>query len=107
MNRRPVHKVADSPAEERRAMAGEQQSNSPVGDARSWASGLWIIPLGWELAVPIVAGALLGHWLDNRYQSGPVWIILLLFLGAAAGFYNVWHLIRRASQRDRRRAAPE
>ena len=107
MNSRPAHNRPDSPAEEKRAMAGAQQSNSPVGDTQSWASGLWIIPLGWELAVPIVAGALLGHWLDDRYQSSPLWTVLALSLGTAAGFYNVWRLVRHAGERDRRRADPE
>lgn len=63
-----------------------------------------MIPLGWELAVPIAAGALIGHALDSRYQSSPVCTFLLLLLGAAAGFYNVLTLIRRAGQRDRYRA---
>jgi F0F1-type ATP synthase assembly protein I len=63
-----------------------------------------MIPLGWELAVPIAAGAVLGHRLDSRYQSTPVWTFLLLLLGAAAGFYNVLTLIRRAGQRDRHKS---
>lgn len=90
-----------SPTEEHRTITGQQQSDPAPSRSRGWVSGLWIIPLGWELAVPIVAGAVLGHWLDNRYQSSPAWTILLLFLGTAAGFYNVWSLVRRAGQRDR------
>ncbi len=107
VNSRPTRDVTISPTEDKGKMARPQQSDVPTGGRRVWARGLWIIPLGWELAVPIAAGAVLGHRLDSRYQSSPVWTLVLLLLGAAAGFYNVWSLIRRAVQRDSYRADPK
>jgi F0F1-type ATP synthase assembly protein I len=49
-----------------------------------------ITTLGWDLAVPIVGGALLGHALNGRYHTGPVVTLALLLLGVLVGVYNVW-----------------
>jgi ATP synthase protein I len=45
---------------------------------------------GWTIAIPIVAGAMAGRWLDRQFNSGVFWSAALVFAGAAAGFYMVW-----------------
>lgn len=70
-------------------------------------SGLWAVSLGWELAVPIGAGAVLGHYLDLRYHTGHAVTLVLLFLGVIAGYCNVVRLVRRVIARDRYQAQRE
>lgn len=57
--------------------------------------------LGWNLAIPIFGGVLLGHFLDNYFQMGYVFTVGLLFTGVAAGFYNIWRFERRFAVRQR------
>lgn len=61
--------------------------------------------LGWELALPIFGGALLGYALDNRVGTQALFTVGLFFLGVAAGFYNLWRYAQRLNARDRKRRA--
>ena len=47
------------------------------------------LALGFELVIPALLGALLGYYLDAHLRSFPVALAAGLFLGAAAGFWNV------------------
>ena len=69
-----------------------------------WRDALAATSLGWDLALPIFGGVLLGHlldrWLDTRY----IFTLGLLVLGIFTGFYNVVRSIQRMEARERRRA---
>jgi F0F1-type ATP synthase assembly protein I len=56
--------------------------------------------MGWELVVPIGAGAVVGHLLHQRYHTGVVVTLVLLLLGVVVGYYNLLRLIRRATKRN-------
>lgn len=45
--------------------------------------------LGFELVVPTLLFALVGHYADKYFHSAPVGILLGVILGGAAGFWNV------------------
>lgn len=52
--------------------------------------------LGWQLALPPLAGALLGRWLDRRFDAGVFWSATLIFVGAALGGALVWKQVTRS-----------
>ena len=64
---------------------------------------LALTSLGWDLALPIFGGVLLGHLLDQRLGMGYVFTLGLLVLGIITGFYNVVRSIQRLEARERRR----
>jgi len=37
--------------------------------------------IGWEIAIPIVGGPLLGFFLDRQYGTSPRWTLILLGVG--------------------------
>lgn len=45
--------------------------------------------LGWELAIPIFGGALLGHFLDKASGSTFAFMLILTLVGIAIGYYNL------------------
>jgi ATP synthase protein I len=47
--------------------------------------------IGWSVAVPTLAGAFLGLWLDRRQPSGHSWTLALLVAGLSLGCFNAWH----------------
>jgi len=63
--------------------------------------------LGWDLAVPIFGGVLLGHFLDRWLGTGYVFTLGLLMLGIAVGYYNVARFIRRMEAHERQRTKEE
>ncbi len=64
----PTVDTADDPHAERRAL------NNGFGDALAQA---------FEFAVTPILFALLGLWLDSRYGSGHLWVVVLSVLGIA------------------------
>lgn len=44
--------------------------------------------IAWEFTMPMIAGAVIGHFLDVYFHSDP-WMTLILFmLGLFGGFYR-------------------
>ncbi len=60
--------------------------------------GLWqtmaqATSLAWNVVVPIVGGALLGRYIDDRAGEEYMWTITLLFAGTFVAFYNLYHIL--------------
>ena len=47
------------------------------------------LTLGFELVVPTLLCALVGHYADIYFHSDPIGFLIGIFLGGAAGFWNV------------------
>jgi F0F1-type ATP synthase assembly protein I len=72
-----------------------------------WSEAVAAMSLGWDLAVPIFGGVLLGHFLDRWLGTGYVFTLGLLMLGIAVGYYNVARFIRRMEAHERQRTKEE
>jgi hypothetical protein len=68
--------------------------------SRALGSALRISTLGWDLAVPVVGGAVLGRMLHARYGTGHGLTAALLVLGALVGAYSVARQLRFGLRRD-------
>lgn len=53
-----------------------------------------LLGMGFSLAFWIVASALLGQWLDGRFDTRPVLTLVFLVLGLALGFYDAYRRLR-------------
>lgn len=49
--------------------------------------------LGWELALPIVGGAVLGYKVDQLLNRNYTFTIIFLIIGIIAGYYSVYKYI--------------
>ncbi|NVC94936.1 AtpZ/AtpI family protein [Vibrio natriegens] len=57
---------------------------------------IYLGTLGLLLALPIVGGAYLGHWIDSMIEGYSVrWTISFILLGVIVGMVNVYLLIRQ------------
>lgn len=54
--------------------------------------------VGWPIALLSVGGALLGHWLDLRWNTGVRWALVLLTCGVTAGSWIAWHSLGGSRQ---------
>ncbi len=45
--------------------------------------------LGLSMALSIFIGLFIGLWLDGKFDTKPVWTLVFLGLGIAAGFRNL------------------
>lgn len=59
------------------------------------AQTAYIGTLGLLLVLPVIAGAYLGHWLDNQVSGYSArWTISLIILGVIIGAINVYLYIK-------------
>ncbi len=59
------------------------------------AQSIYIGTLGLLFVLPVVAGAYLGHWLDNMQEGYSLrWTMSLMFLGIVTGAFNVYLFVR-------------
>ncbi len=62
---------------------------------------------GFEFTVAILVGLFVGRWLDRRMGTGPWLLILGTFVGAAAGFYNLYRALTTAQRASRSRGVDD
>nr|WP_036821382.1 AtpZ/AtpI family protein [Pontibacillus yanchengensis] len=53
-----------------------------------------------QLAGCTLVGIFFGRWLDNQFTTSPLFLILGLFAGLAAGTYGTIHLVRKYTGED-------
>ncbi len=58
---------------------------------------------GITFVTSIVAGAVLGNWIDGRWNhtSLPWGTIIMTLIGAAAGFINMMRLLNRSDRNNK------
>ena len=58
------------------------------------AQDLRATTIGWEIAIPIVGGPLLGFFLDRQFDTNPRWTLILLGVGVLAAIAAVVRYVR-------------
>lgn len=66
-----------------------------VGHRSFWRSLGVLGMVGWPIALSSVGGALLGHYLDSRWNAGVRFTLLLLMVGTAIGSFIAWKTIKQ------------
>ena len=92
-------KKSSSPAD---LSSGSSEGWSDPSQVASHGAGL---AAGLTFVTSIVAGALLGNWIDKRWesQSAMPWATLFLTLaGAAVGFVNLQRLTARSNRNNKK-----
>lgn len=71
--------------------------------------GAALAGVGVQFAVTLVAFYYLGQWLDRRFGTAPVFLLVCVFGGAGASFYAMYSQLMAAQRREdvARRAATE
>lgn len=86
----------------RPAMSHDRQERGP-GEGSSGPSPATYAGVGIQFAIALVLFALAGNWLDQRLGSSPIFLILGVFLGAAAAFYSMYRKLMAAHKDGDRR----
>jgi ATP synthase protein I len=58
-----------------------------------WEAALRFIGVGWFIAISILLGVLGGLWLDNKFGTKPILVIVGLIFGLAVAFYGVYRML--------------
>ncbi len=60
---------------------------------------LGLVGIGFSLGFWIAGSAVLGHYLDGRFDTAPVLTLVLLVLGMFIGFYDAYRRLRELMKR--------
>jgi len=73
------------------------QTNKADGGV-SWRQALGTV--GLTLAIPWMIGipALIGWWLDKKYATAPLWLIIGLLVGLISTAVDIYKLLKRFGQ---------
>ena len=52
--------------------------------------------IGLSVSLSVFIGLFAGVWLDKKYDTSPVLMLIFLALGILAGFRNMGHAIKRS-----------
>ena len=63
---------------------------------------LTYVTLGIEMGLSLVIGLGIGYYLDRRFGTSPVFLIIFMIFGLAAGMKRLYTLWRRAEREDER-----
>ena len=68
--------------------------------------GLFLVTqISFAMLAPIFLAGFLGYWLDRWFDISWIFLVLLL-VGIAAGYRNVWHLIKGYMREEHAREIP-
>lgn len=92
--------------------AGGQQNKNSRRSGRNGQGGrvleslALVMQFGIHMLVPILMCLFLGIWIDRRAGTS-YWVIILFFMGALAGFTNVYRLAMKMSGKNSGRRRKE
>ena len=87
--------------------AGGKNGRDPAPNpGRTGISGAEFAGAGIQFAAILVLSSFAGIWLDQQLGTSPWLLIVLVFAGAAAGFYSLYHKLMKGQRLgDRRKHA--
>ena len=86
----------------------EKQGGPPGSNpGRTSVSGLELAGAGIQFAAILVLSSFAGIWADRKLGTSPWLLIVLVFLGAAAAFYSVYHKLMKGQRLGDRRKKVE
>jgi F0F1-type ATP synthase assembly protein I len=87
---------------------GDKQVRSPATNpGRTGVSGAELASGGIQFAVILVLSSFAGMWLDRHIGTSPWFLIVLVFLGAAAAFFSLYHKLMKGQRLGERRKTPD
>lgn len=54
----------------------------------------------WLIALPVVAGAIIGRWLDDKYQTNPAFIIIGVAIGIALAVASIVKIVKKYTRKS-------
>lgn len=66
------------------------------GKGKGYVEYAQLAMVGTQLVVSIFIGFGVGYWLDQMFGTSPLLMLIFMFFGVAAGFFNVYRELKKA-----------
>jgi F0F1-type ATP synthase assembly protein I len=88
--------MADQEWQRRHGKPGSKPGHSGAVSAASVAG------FGIQLVISILLFLYVGQWLDKKLGTDPLLLVVGVFVGAAVGIYNMYHMLTAAQRKERK-----
>ena len=72
-------------------------------DYRMYENLFYISQIGISMVVPIFAGVYIGNYLDDKFSTGGILLLVFIILGVGTSFMNLYKLAMKKSSEKRRK----
>lgn len=79
-------------------MVEKKQQSKKLENDKTISSISLASELGFSISLPIVGGAFLGQFLDNKFHSAPRMTLSLVFLGVFFAIANIYLIMKNNSK---------
>lgn len=69
------------------------EAHKREGNTSFWQSVGVMGTIGWTVSIPMLAGVFLGRWIDNRLESGHVFMLFCMLVGLIVGCVTAWRIV--------------
>lgn len=98
---------AESPSPSEDAPAGRQrQSATQEGEDEQRRLGQAAAGAGFQFVAAILLFLFAGQWLDRRFGTEPLWLLVCLFVGAGGAFLSLYTRLMAAQSRPKSKTPP-
>jgi len=66
-----------------------------------WAGAMRLVGVGFFISTSIIGGVVVGLWLDSKFNTEPLLVVIGLLLGIAVAFYGVYEMLLPLLQKKR------
>jgi ATP synthase protein I len=57
--------------------------------------------MGLQFAISVLLFLLAGQWLDGKFGTAPLFLMLFVFVGAGASFYSIYRKLVAQQKREK------
>lgn len=80
--------------------ASDPRGSTSRGRVSGAVTGVEFAGIGLQFALTILVFVFAGVWLDNRLGTSPWLLLVLVFVGAAGGFYSMYRRLIAAQRKQ-------
>lgn len=59
--------------------------------------------IGWQIAITIGLGVWFGSWLDEKYDSSPLYLLIFSIVGIGIALYNFFKIVFSLNKKNTKR----
>jgi len=72
-------------------------------DYRMYENLIYVSQIGISMVIPIFAGVYIGNYLDEKFSTGGIFLLIFIILGVGTSFLNLYKLAMKKSSDKRRK----
>ncbi len=70
---------------------------------RGFENLVLLTQIGISMILPIVMGLYIGKWLDGKFGTGPIFLLIFIIMGVGSAFVNLFKITEKDTRQKKRK----